>query len=145
VTLKNFYRRPASGLGQRSEQLKKRRWSEGLDEVMVEALEAGEDLVRCLLVLAADADHQHSLASRALANFLGDLEAAFVRQRDVKQYDIGIKLAHQRQHARAVVNALDVVALVSENHGQRQDGIALIIRYDDAQRSGHTIEAAIRR
>jgi hypothetical protein len=47
--------------GQRSEQRKKRRWIEWLYEVMVEAGDVGQDLVRSLLVLAADTDQQRTL------------------------------------------------------------------------------------
>ena len=111
---------------------------EGLGDVIVRADVQAEYLVR-VLTLGREQDHGDV---RALAYFHHGADAVHDRHHNVHEHKADIAALQQRERLRAVICALDGVALALEINFQRGDDILFVVADKHSVHAHHLVQYA---
>jgi len=98
---------------------------------MIEARHITQELVDRLRVKATHRNQEWTTGTAHFSYLARDFPAAYVRQSNVNQNSIWIKMPYRFERIPATVDAQYLVTLTAKNRFQSRHGVELVIRYDD--------------
>ena len=98
---------------------------------MAEADRFSQDLVCRLLIDTTDGNQDTRSSAAIRGQLSGDLPAAYVGQAYVNKDGIGPEMVRDHKSGAAAIRGADIVALVLEQHREREHGVPVVIDDED--------------